>query len=332
MEREYKRLLEEIRDAYLLLQDGKMVFFNSKLAELHGCSKGELAGTSFVEAIAPEEQERLLDLHHRRLAGQPVAERYETVILTKVGTRIPVEVSAWPTEYQGKPAVAVILVDITERKKYQAQILSAQEEERRRLAQGLHDDTIQELLLIIHRLQDVGAGTYGQLPKRARERLAEVRLLAEKTMIEIRKFTEDLRPDILDDMGLVPALRWLTDRLSSGDGVQAEVRVLGEERRLSTETELTLFRIAQEALSNVRKHARASTATLLLEFGETKVAMTISDDGIGFEQHVALSNHFDGQRKLGLAGISERVRLLGGNHKIESALGKGTIVWVEIAD
>ncbi len=150
-------------------------------------------------------------------------------------------------------------------------------------------------------------------------------------MTEIRKFTEDLRPDILDDMGLVPALKWLTNRLSSGDGVQAEVRVFGEERRLSSETELALFRIAQEALSNVRKHASAATASLLLEFGEKKVAMTISDDGIGFELP-AISNHFARQRKLGLAGISERVRLLGGKHKIKSAPGKGTVVMVEIAD
>lgn len=331
MEEEYKRLLEEIRDAYLLLQDEKIVFFNSKLAELHGCSKDDLASMSFVEAIAPEERERVLDLHRRRLTGQPVPERFETVIMTKDGTRLPVEVSAWVTQYQGRPAVALILMDVTERKRYQAQILKAQEEERRRLAQALHDDTIQELLLIIHRLQDVGAGTYGRLPKRAQERLDEVRQFAEKAMTEIRKFTEDLRPDILDDLGLVPALRWLTDRLTGGDGVQAEVRVFGEERRLSSETELALFRIAQEALSNVRKHAHASTATLMLEFGEKKVAMAISDDGIGFELP-AISNHFARQRKLGLAGISERVRLLGGNQKIETSPGKGTLIRVEIAD
>jgi len=285
---------------------------------------------SFVEAIAPEEREKLLDLYRQKLAGQPVPDRYETVILTKDGTRIPVEVSAWLTQYQGRPAVAIILTDVAEKKRYQAQVLRAQEEERRRLSQVLHDETIQELLLVTHRLQDIGAGIYGRLPRRATERLSEVKGLIERTIDEVRRFTQDLRPAILDDMGLVPALRWLTDRLKSGDGLEAEVHVLGEERRLSSENELALFRIAQEALSNVRRHASASVATVVLEFGEQKVAMSVSDDGVGFVPALTV-NHYARQGKLGLAGIRERVRLLGGRHKIESAPGKGTVVRVEIA-
>ena len=148
-------------------------------------------------------------------------------------------------------------------------------------------------------------------------------------MNEVRRFTLDLRPAMLDDLGLVPALRWLTDRLADGDGLEAQVRVLGEERRLSREAELALFRIAQEALSNIRKHARASTAMVTLEFGAQKVTMSVSDDGRGFE-FPPTSNHFASQGKLGLAGISARVQMLGGTHMIESKPGKGTVVKVEV--
>jgi len=175
-----------------------------------------------------------------------------------------VEISAWLTQYQGRPAVAGILTNIEERKKQQAEAIKAQEVERQRLAQALHDDTIQELLLISHRLEDIAAGTHGRLPRDARERLMEVRGLVERAVNEVRRFTLDLRPSILDDMGLVPALRWLAGRLTAGDGLEAEVRILGGERRLPRGTELALFRIAQEALSNARKHACASAAVVTL--------------------------------------------------------------------
>lgn len=325
-----KQLLEEIKGAYLLVQDDKIVLFNRKMAQLYGCRKGQHNSKFIKRTIVPEEQDRVLDIHSRRLTGQSMLERYETVSLTKDNTRLPIEVTAWLTQYQGRPAVSIVSLDISERNNHQNQIIRAQEEERKRLAQALHDDTIQELLLIMHRLKDVSDGTHGQLPNNAKESLTEIYLLVEKTMIEIKKFAEDLRPDILDDMGLVSALRWLMDRLSSGEGIKAEMHVLGEERRISSENELAIFRIAQEALSNVRKHASATKVILILKFEEKKVAITISDDGTGFETP-AMSNHFTKQRKLGLVGISERVRLLDGKYNIKSTPGKGTVIRVEIS-
>jgi PAS domain S-box-containing protein len=331
MEEEYKRLLEEIRDAYFLLQDEKFAIVNSKLRVDYGYSKDDLIGKPFIELIAPEEQERVLSLHRNRLAGQIAPEaRYESAIVTKDGTRVPVELSVWLTSYRGRPAIAGIAVDITERRRQRAEHVRAEENERLRLARALHDDTIQELLLITHRLQDIVAGTYGKLPEAAREHLREVRGLVERTINEVRRFTQDLRPEILDDMGLVPALRWLADRFIAGDGVDAEVRAIGQERRLSPDVELALFRIAQEALSNVRRHASASTAIIVLEFSEEKVMMSINDDGKGFEPP-ATPNHFAKQGKHGIRGMIERIHLIGGSHNIESTLGKGSSIRVEIA-
>jgi signal transduction histidine kinase len=178
-------------------------------------------------------------------------------------------------------------------------------------------------------LQDAIAGTYGRLPKRAQGYLGEVRELIDRIITGVRGFTADLRPDILDDIGLVPALKWLTNRLNNGDGVVARLNIVGEERRLPPETELTLFRIAQEALSNVRRHASATIATVALKFDERKVAMSISDNGRGFELPCIISE-FTRQHKLGLTGIAERVHLLDGRYKFESSPGKGTVVRIEI--
>jgi len=213
---------------------------------------------------------------------------------------------------------------------YAGHVVKAQEEERRRLAQELHDGTIQELLLVSHRLQDIATNSHGQLPQRAKKHLEEVRVLVERIVNEVRGSTQDLRPPILEDMGLVSALRWLTGRLATEDGVSAELRVIGKKRRLSVDTEAALFRIAQESLSNVRKHANASAAVVTLEFGEEKVAMSVSDDGRGFELPAKVSE-FASQGKLGILGVRGRVHLLKGTCEIESEPGRGTVVRVGVS-
>ena len=170
---------------------------------------------------------------------------------------------------------------------------------------------------------------HGHLPKIAKKELSDIAHLVERIINETRDFTQELRPAILDDMGLVPGLKWLTGRLTTTGKISAEVRILGEERRLLPDTELALFRIAQEALNNVRKHASTSVALVTLEFQEKKVIMSVSDNGKGFEATVPLS-HFVSQSKLGLLGMHERARLLDGICKIESTPGKGTVVTVEV--
>jgi len=329
---EYKRLLEDIKDAYFLVQGYEVVLVSDKLAELYGYTNDELVG-KFVSSVSPmsEERERLLQLYRKQPSRQGAPERYETTTIAKDGTRIPIEISVWPTHYRGRPAVSGIVMDIRERKKRQAEAIRIQEDERRRLARELHDETIQELVLLCHRLKDVTSGTYGQLPLSAQGRLEEIERLAEKTIGGLRSVIQDLRPTMLDDMGLASSLRWLVGRLANEGGVQAEVYVPGEERRLSPETELALFRIAQEALSNVLKHAHASSVSVTLKFGKDKVTMSISDNGQGFKLPVTLS-HFVRKDKFGLVGINERVVFLGGSLKIDSSPGKGTIVKVVLPE
>ncbi len=331
-EEEYKRLLEDIQDAYFLVQGYEVVLVSEKLADFFGYTKDAFVGKS-ISTIPPmyDERERLLQIYRTQPPRQGTPERFETTTTAKDGTRIPIEMTVWPTQYKGKPAVAGILVDIRERKKRQAESIRIQEDERRRLARELHDETIQELVLLCHRLKDVTSGTYGKLSAVAHGRLEEIEALAEKTIGGLRSVIQDLRPTMLDDMGLASSLRWLVGRLATEGGIQADVYVPGKERRLLADTELALFRIAQEALSNVFKHARASSVSVTLKFGKDKVTMSIGDNGQGFKQPVTLS-HFVRENKFGLVGINERVVFLGGSLKIDTSPGKGTIVKVVIPE
>jgi len=144
----------------------------------------------------------------------------------------------------------------------------------------------------------------------------------------VRRFSRDLRPSILDDLGLLPAVEWATGELKNEYGIESSLLVVGGERRLSQEKELLLFRIVQESLSNIAKHAQASKAEVKVEFDENKIMLTISDDGTGFQLPESLKAlPYSG--KLGLAGIQERVQLLGGSLRLESELGNGTTIFIE---
>lgn len=141
----------------------------------------------------------------------------------------------------------------------------------------------------------------------------------------VRRFSQDLRPSILDDLGLLPALEGLLTSVTERDGLQTRVQVLGERRRFSPEVELTLFRIAQEALNNVRKHAQATLAVITVEFTDSTVQLKIQDNGRGFSPP-ALTGDLTPSGRLGLMGMYERARLLGGTLEVQSELGVGTRV------
>jgi len=226
------------------------------------------------------------------------------------------------------------LEDITERKNadenlryYLQAITKAQEEERKRIALELHDGTAQNLIALLHQLENL-LSSKTKLPVREARALWGFHEQIRDVLQEVRNFSRDLRPSILDDLGLLPALEWVTFELKNKYGIEASFKVAGSERRLAQEAELLLFRSVQEALWNTAKHAQASKAEVKVEFDENKIMLTISDDGIGFKPPESLGA-LPYAGKLGLAGMQERVRLLGGSLKLESKLGKGTTVFVE---
>ncbi len=206
---------------------------------------------------------------------------------------------------------------------YARKITQAQESERKRIARELHDDTIQSLIGLTRHMEALTTSEV-PLPESASRRIGDLQQATGDVIKRVRRFSQDLRPSILDDLGLLPTLEEITTNLNQ-DGLQSEFRIVGEERRLSSEAELTLFRIAQEALNNVRKHAQATRVVTTVELSDSAVRMTVEDNGTGFRPPT-LADHPAPASKLGLIGMQERARLLSGTLVIESTPGQGTKV------
>jgi signal transduction histidine kinase len=155
-----------------------------------------------------------------------------------------------------------------------------------------------------------------------------MRNLADSILENVRRFSRDLRPSVLDDLGLLPAIEWLAAEMTRRGAASAEVKVEGSPQRLPAEAELVLFRIAQEALHNVEKHASPCLATVKVHFGREEMTLTVTDNGPGFALPEASRLAETG--KLGLRGMQERAELLGAEFTIESHPGRGTIVRVAL--
>jgi len=221
---------------------------------------------------------------------------------------------------------------VQEKEKLRGQLLeravAAQEEERKRIARELHDDTGQTLTAL-----GVGLGgveeTVAQNTELAQYQIAELKSMTMRAIDNLRQYISDLRPSMLDDMGLVSAVRWLAQQYTERAGIEVDFEVVGAKRRLPSRVETVLFRIAQEGLNNVRRHAHATRAIVRLEFADSVAMLSIEDDGRGFVVDQVLGAQSE-RRAWGLLGVQERVSLVGGKFKVDSAPGRGTRLTVEI--
>ena len=203
---------------------------------------------------------------------------------------------------------------------YLGAVTTGQEEERRRLARDLHDDTIQSLIALNQQVQ-LAQLTLNGHPVAAQ--LTTMQRMTTQIIADLRRLTRALRPIYLEDLGLVTALKMLARDTGNAQQIPIEYRTLGSERRLSAEVELAFYRIVQEALSNVARHAQATRAEVALAFESPMVTLTVSDDGCGFEApespaEMAPTGHF------GLLGIQERAESIGARFVIAAMPGAGT--------
>lgn len=211
---------------------------------------------------------------------------------------------------------------------YARKITQAQENERKRIARELHDDTVQTLIAISRRLEALSTSE-PSLPDTAAQRIHELQQTTSDVINRVRLFSQALRPSTLDYLGLLPTLEELVAAINRHDGLLAELWVHGEQRRMSSEVELSLFRIVQEALNNVIKHADAARVVTVVELSDSNITVTVQDDGVGF-QPSTLAEHPATASRLGLLGMQERARLLGGTLVIDSAPGHGAKVIVNV--
>ncbi len=216
-----------------------------------------------------------------------------------------------------------------ERQNYISQVFKAQEDERKRISQEIHDDSIQRLagVATIAQLlaQDKNLTEFPLLKQRAES----VRDIIISISQDLRRLSIGLRPTVVDDLGLVPAIYWLVDGFKQESGISAQVEIIGEDRELTKKITVLIFRIVQEALNNAKRHSKAAAVKVTLLFTDKYIRATIRDNGEGFfvpRDYEALMT----QGKLGLIGMLQRTQALNGTFNIHSEPGKGTSISVEV--
>jgi signal transduction histidine kinase len=205
-------------------------------------------------------------------------------------------------------------------------VITAQEEERKRLARELHDETCQKLAALGIRLD---TAMRADSVEAIRARLGDARALASGTIDDVHRVIFDLRPSVLDDLGLLPAIRWYAQRQLEPCGVAVRYDGADVDLHLPPEIQTALFRTVQEAINNIARHARAEHALIEIDHGVDGLQIAIEDDGVGFDVREAGST-IDSGRGLGLTGIRERMELLGGTATIDSSPGDGTRVRLRV--
>ena len=335
-EERYRELFESAYDAiWLHDMSDNIIVANEACVGLTGYSLKELLKLKADRLFPADSLKSVKEAEEQLLKGKTSGSISEVKLIKKDGSEAFIQLATSLLMTEGQPtAIQHIARDVTEEKRmqenlrfYLEQVTRAQEEERKRIARELHDDTIQALVVLSRQLDDMVYSGKG-LSDENKVLLENLRQQTNNIMDGVRRLTQDLRPATLDRLGLLPALEWLASDIGEHSGITVEVKVLGTERRLPVEVELVLFRITQEALRNVWRHAQATKAQVTIEFGDKKTRITVQDNGKGFDLPGMMGDLVKAGR-LGLAGMQERAQLLGGSAKVESQPGKGTSVTVE---
>jgi PAS domain S-box-containing protein len=331
----------------------KVTQWNSALEALSGIKKEDVLGTNgqwrafypekrpvLADLIADGASEKKIDALYKGKARQSqlIDGAYEAEdFFPSLGEKGKwYQFTASPIrDNRGVTGAIEILEDVTEQhiaeqnlRYYVGQVTRVQEQERKYLARELHDTTVQTMVALIYQLDNFFAGS-PNLTEGETERLHTIYKSLQKGVEEVRRFSRELRPPVLDDLGLVPGLQWLAGEIKKVYSMDVSVEAGGEEKRLQPETELALFRIIQEALINAAKHAGVASAKAKIAYLQDKVEVYVIDSGEGFTLPKKISS-LPRDGKLGLAGIAERVQLLGGRLEVDTGKGMGTSVYVEI--
>lgn len=331
----FQEVFEKAHDA-IWIQDfqGKIIAANQASSRLTGYEVGELIGCDVSEFLTPQALKLAGEVRKNLLSGKEIKQPYEQRIVRKDGTEAIILLTTSVLGDQGIPSdFQHIARDVTQERKlqedlrlYANQISKAHEEERKRIARELHDDTIQAMVATSQRLDSLTSEE--GISENLRKPLEELQRHIDESLMGTRRLMRDLRPPTLEYLGLPPALRELIAQLQEQSNIKINLRTKGSGRNFSPENELLIYRIVQEALRNIWRHSEATTAEVVVELGEDGTTITISDNGRGFDTDENQGLLEAG--KLGLAGMKERARLLGGTLTIDSKLDSGTKVTLDI--
>lgn len=322
----------------------RVILFNPMAEKLFGWPAEQATGRPLADFI-PERFRRAHEEHVRRFGVTGVSERAmgrqrALYALRRDGSEFPVEASISQITDSGARLYTVMLRDITERVRAEQamrhsreelqhlsdSILAAREEEKRRIARELHDDLGQRLSAMKMDLAMLGADVKeGRSIECLLDGVAAMNVVIDETVASVRRIASDLRPALLDELGMLPAIEWLANDCAARYGLS--VTVDGVDAEVSEQVAIAMFRIVQEALSNVVRHANATEVHIHVAVAAGQLALQVKDNGVGWDK---LPAGDEPRKSLGLLGIRERARLLGGTVAVDSAPGEGLCLEVRI--
>ena len=319
----YRLLVEAMNEGAVTLDArGRILYSNARFAEILCTPLEKVVGAHFADFVNVRSKLAFTHYFKNALRNQANA---EVTLNTSKGQQLAVLLSSNPLAMEVK-GVCMVVTDITTRKlaeearaELAKQVLLAQEQERQRVARELHDSVSQLLSSTLHRT--LGLAT--QLKNGAADapaRLAEVIELLERTIREVRLISRNLRPSELDDLGLIPALSSLVEEIAERTGITVRLVAPKHLYGLSPQLELTIYRIAQEALSNVEKHSGATSAKIIVERQGKFLVTRVQDNGKGFTAKSA------GKNGWGLLNMRERASYVGGSIDIDAKRGRGVTI------
>lgn len=322
-EERYRELFENAHDVIFTTDLlGNFVSINRAGERMIGYSRDEAKRMNLGEVCAPECQAIAFRMLDRKIMGEePVP--CELELLTRDGRRVPVEISCQLVSREGKPyGIQAIARDITERKRARESLrhlTEALEQEAKRIAHALHDEAGQLLASVHIALESVAR----ELPAAQGRRVRGIQGLLDEIESQLRRLSHELRPTILDDLGLVPAIEFLTQGISARTGIPISVEGGGVER-LPSHVEEVLYRVTQEALTNASKHAQATRISVSLEQEGGELRCRVRDNGTGFDLRATLLSN--NERGFGLINMRERLKFISGTCVITSSPDRGTEV------
>jgi PAS domain S-box-containing protein len=336
----FRALAEDASDGIVIAtgEEARYVYANKRAGEITGYNIDELLKKRPGDLISPEEYPKIHERYRKRIAGLDVIKPYETTLINKDGTKIQVEMSPSKTVWHKEPADMIIFRDITKRKRFEHElklsrdvlrnlsmhIEEAREKERTKIATNLHDDLGQMLTAL-----NIDLGwleeNLSELQPELLDKINAMKELLLDSIERIRSISTELRPSILDDLGLAEAVEWHLEELKKLTGIYYELDITPEEFKLAPEISIIVFRIVQEILTNITRHANATLVRINLARDEKTVRLEATDNGRGIKKA-----EIDDPKSFGIIGMRERVISFGGSFRIGGAKGKGTKVLVEI--
>jgi PAS domain S-box-containing protein len=330
-EARYRALFENSMDAvFLTVPDGKITAANPAACALFGRSEEEFRRMGRAGVIDPDDTRLAAVLLERAASGKILC---ELTCVRKDGTKFPAEISSVVMD-EGRRSF-VILHDITKRKKaeetlqrYSQRLIVLEDDLRKTIAMELHDDIAQEIAALGLNLGHLRHSLPIESGNQVRALLDDARMLTKEINRTVRNLMVDLHPPVLDDFGLAEAIRSCVALCGLRTGIQIDLHADPEFPRLPAEKEIALFRIFQEALNNVAKHAAAIRVSVSLQSGDGSVRLSINDNGKGFAPQA--SSPIPTGTGWGLTIMRERAKLVGGSFRLDTQPGEGTSILVEI--